>query len=43
MEKEAGDEKPAQYKAAWTDIARTKFSIACAEFILTDITELTLN
>ena len=29
------------YKAAWADIARAKFSVACPEFILIDITELT--
>ena len=40
----AGNEKPAlKYKAAQADIARTKFSIVQAEFILIDITELTLN
>ena len=32
-----------KYTAAWADIARRKFSIACAEFILTDITESILN
>ena len=34
---------PPYYKAAWADIAHAKFSIARAEFILIDITELILN
>ena len=34
---------PPLYKAAWTHFARAKFSIAHAEFILIDITELILN
>ena len=38
-----GNEKPALIKAAWADIAHKKFSIACPEFILIDITELILN
>ena len=32
-----------KYKAVWADIACTKFSKACPEFILIDITELILN
>ena len=40
----AGNEKPAlKYKAVRADITRAKFSIVQAEFILIDITELTLN
>ena len=34
---------PPEYKAAWAHIAHPKFSIARPEFILIDITELTLN
>ena len=34
---------PPQYKTAWANITCAKFSIACAEFILIDITELILN
>ena len=34
---------PPLYKATRADIARVKFSITHAEFILIDITELTLN
>ena len=31
------------YKAAWADITRAKFSTACQQFILVDLTELILN
>ena len=34
---------PPQYEAAWADITCAKFSIACAELILIDLTELILN